>query len=348
MGVIVLLWASLGQAWVQSEGQLQNLRVEKKERVLKVLIHLNRMKTFEKFTLDNPPRLVIDFFQVKEFFCDSNIPVDHWGIKEIRVGKYEPDITRVVFDFTEKQPLYEIKRQGERLVVSFWKEEVPKKSGSKEEKIKKAFPKEEPPLQEKKNLRKEEKKEEVLSKQVPSSGPKFREKRGTTVHLSLQEGFYFMHSAHFQEVYGKGMWFIGGEVGFRFPVIRENHLSFLMGFNHIKGYGEGSYKKSRVQMTPISLSVVYLREMGRFTPYIGVGVDYYNFSEDSPEVYENPLYSKETWGGNVQLGAYISLFPSLSLNLFGRYHEVGFQEGPLDLELGGNEYGLSLSYNFQI
>lgn len=348
MGMILLILTIPGIPEIQDEGQLQKISVQEQEDFLRVLIYLNKLTEYKKFRLDNPPRLVIDFLQVKEYFSDSSIPVQNKGVRAIRVGKYKPDITRVVFDLTESLPSYEIKQIRGEILVSFWFEEEKRDEPIPEEKKIDPVQKEKSPPPKEKGLREEEKKEEIPSRPVQTSSRRFRNRRGTSVYLSLHEGFYFMHSGHFQEVYGKSMLFVGGEVGFRFPVVGENNLSFTMGFTHVKGYGQGGYKKSRLQLTPVSLSVIYLRKMGRFTPYIGAGLDYFNYSENSPEVYADPLYSKETWGGHIKLGAYIKLFPSLSMNIFGRYLEARFQEDPLDLDLGGNEYGLSLSYHFQI
>ena len=71
--------------------------------------------------LSDPPRLVLDFPGMVNALTQSNIPVGHAVLKEIRIGKH-PQKTRIVFEFSgDKIPLSQINKGEDTLIVLFGK-----------------------------------------------------------------------------------------------------------------------------------------------------------------------------------------------------------------------------------
>lgn len=73
---------------------------------------------FNAFKLDNPPRLVIDLWKIRNFYPDTQILVNSQGIKGIRLGQHS-DKLRLVLDAVNRVPNYRFDRQGVNLVITF-------------------------------------------------------------------------------------------------------------------------------------------------------------------------------------------------------------------------------------
>ncbi len=174
------------------------------------------------------------------------------------------------------------------------------------------------------------------------------EEEKMTFSIGAKGGFYFMHASRFQDIYGKSSLFTGVETAFKFPLRKKEYIGVSLGFKFISDKGLISYEKSKLEITPVTLSVLYLRQYRIFFPYVGIGVDYYNYSENSPETFDEPLHSGKTWGFNIQAGTYIYLTSSRSLKLFIKYQSARLKENNRNINLGGNVYGLVLAYHFKI
>lgn len=336
------LLLNLSMAQIQNSGELKKISLKRLENKLEVHIEVDKLLNYKSFPLSNPKRFVIDLFQVKKFSCKSRIEVIDFGIKAIRIGKFQPDVTRVVFDLAESPPSYKIQESSKGLIAVFW---------FGEEKKEKAL--EEIPPEVQKEIPKEEKKPEKrpvpkLPREIIEQEEAAEEEEKMTFSIGPKGGFYFMHASRFQDVYGKSSFFTGIETVFKFPLRKNEYIGVSLGFKYISDKGLSSYEKSKLEITPVSLSALYLREYGIFFPYAGFGVDYYNYSENSPETFDEPLYSGKTWGFNIQAGTYIYLTSSLSLKLFIKYQSAQLEENNRNLNLGGNVYGLALAYHFKI
>lgn len=338
---LLLLNSSIAQ--IKNSGELKKISLKRLENKLEVHIEVDKLLNYKSFPLSNPKRFVIDLFQVKKYSCKSHIEVIDFGIKAIRVGKFQPDITRVVFDLTESPPSYKIQESSKGLIAVFWFGEEKKEKALEETppEIQKEIPKEE-----------EKKPEKILVPKLPreiiEQEETAEEEEKITFSIGAKGGFYFMHSSRFQDIYGKSSLFTGIETVLKFPLRKKEYMCVSLGFKYISDKGLSSYEKSKLEITPVTLSALYLREYGIFFPYAGFGVDYYNYSENSPETFDEPLYSSKTWGFNIQAGAYIYLTSSLSLNLFIKYQSAQLEENNRNLNLGGNVYGLALAYHFEI
>jgi len=338
MTLVFFLNSSMAQ--VRIHGELKRISFARLEDKLEVQMEVAMPFEYKSFVLSDPNRLVIDLFQVRKFSCDPYIEVVELGIKAIRVARFQPDVTRIVFDLAEEPPAYKITETSEGLSAVFWfkEEKVEEKKEIEAEKI---------PTEIKEEVSEEEKK--PVEKAPPEIEKEvITEKEYLTISLGAHAGFHFMHAIHFQDIYGKNSAFTGLEAVFRFPLRKKEYIGMSLGFKFISDNGVSGFEKSDLEITPIAISAFYSRQYGLFFPYIGLGADYYNYSETSPETLSNPIYSKKTWGAHILAGTYVHLTPFLSLKLFFKYQNATLKEDGLDINLGGNTYGLGLAYHFNI
>ncbi len=109
--------------------KITKILVDKGERVIHItLIADGNIGNYNSFKLGNPPRLVIDIWNVEKGYPKNFIQVDHALLKRVRLGKH-PKKTRFVFDSARLQmPQFRIQRAQNRMVVSFGRmEERPPK-----------------------------------------------------------------------------------------------------------------------------------------------------------------------------------------------------------------------------
>jgi len=73
----------------------------------------------DKFSLENPPRLVFDLFGIRYDRASKTMPIDRPQLASIRIGSHE-DKTRVVFEFPQgPRPEVEIKTEPNMLNIAF-------------------------------------------------------------------------------------------------------------------------------------------------------------------------------------------------------------------------------------
>ena len=100
--------------------KITQILVDKGEKVIHItLIADGKIGNYNSFKLENPPRLVIDIWNVEKGYPKNLIQVDHPLLKRVRLGKH-PKKTRFVFDWAQPQiPQFKIQRAENRMVVSF-------------------------------------------------------------------------------------------------------------------------------------------------------------------------------------------------------------------------------------
>ena len=356
----LLILFSLSSTGEPANGTLERISFSRTASQIEFILDVIAPYSYRSFALHNPNRFVVDLMQVTNFSCESYIEVADFGIKGIRVAKNSPTTTRVVFDLAPKTPSYRMEKITTGLKIVFWYDEVvqekvvekPKPAPTKKtpEKPKpkpvekapekaKAKPTEKAPISLK--LRRTEptpEQEEAPEEPV--------EKMDKMFYIGVNAGFYFFHSAHFQDIYGKSSPYSGGELLFAFPIKEKEYMGVSAGFIYVKKNGSDLYSDNRLKITPVSFGALYLRQFGVFSPYISVGLDYFNYSENSPQTYEASLISEKTFGANIHVGTFISLTRSISLRVFGKYHSARLRDNQLDLAIGGNEYGATIFYQF--
>ncbi len=142
--------------------------------------------------------------------------------------------------------------------------------------------------------------------------------------------------------------FTGGEAALIFPLRDSNSLGISLSFLYIEQEGINPEEYIRMRMTPVSLSVSFQKTYEKVTPYIGGGIDYINYSENSPLAYEEQLISRKVLGTNLQIGTYIKSTSFLSFKIYAIFHFARLKENLLNIKMGGVEAGLSLNVFFRI
>ena len=105
------------------ESSLSSMKVDKgADGALAVLFDFSKLPTYNAFYLDNPHRLVIDFYNTRNSLRGGDQEVNQNLLSRIRVNqnRMAPDrLTRVVFDIEKESVNYRVDEKGNRLVVNF-------------------------------------------------------------------------------------------------------------------------------------------------------------------------------------------------------------------------------------
>jgi hypothetical protein len=83
-------------------------------------LRIGAFASYASFELPNPNRVVFDFNQVEQSAGFDRRRINDLGIDTIRVGMFADDIARVVFDFQQEIPAYQIEQTDDGLKVLFW------------------------------------------------------------------------------------------------------------------------------------------------------------------------------------------------------------------------------------
>jgi type IV pilus assembly protein PilQ len=108
---------------------ITNVTVDKGKKAVHVTLFADgKLGDYNSFKLENPPRLVIDVWNVKKEYPKNAVQVDHLLLKRVRLGAH-PKKTRFVFDSARPQvPQFQINKVENRLVVTFGEaEKIPSK-----------------------------------------------------------------------------------------------------------------------------------------------------------------------------------------------------------------------------
>ena len=130
----------LGEVQVEPEVQQQldqnagtsvfmhKLNMEDKDGEVRFRAKLSGGTVSQVFTLEKPLRLVVDVYDAVYEEPASELPIDKYGLKKVRVAQFQlsnpRSITRMVFDLNEPK-FYDFSSDKEGIVVSFFKEQNP-------------------------------------------------------------------------------------------------------------------------------------------------------------------------------------------------------------------------------
>lgn len=86
----------------------QSVQVQRLPASLEVTLEVYGEYGYQHFELRDPSRLVVEFSPIGDIQAGESQEVNAFGVKTIRVGRFKPQIARVVFDLVEGLPSYEI------------------------------------------------------------------------------------------------------------------------------------------------------------------------------------------------------------------------------------------------
>ncbi len=358
---------------LQSQGILEKVSIERLTDRLEITLQLTQKTNFNSFSLTGPNRLVIDLFQTERFSSSPRIEVNAFGVQKIRTAINRPGVIRVVFDLQDQVPHHKIGEEGNSIKIELWYE-LKAEQVEPETVVVKKEEKEE--LEEKKEAEKEAQKIEVVKKEeekkevekleeekveakveepevlpeipVTEEVSELPSSRGWRLGFGLHGGYYIFQSSELKDYFGKGTSFTGGEVGVEFPLGRMNAIGFLGSFKFIRSDGQGDYQgtKAKFSNSPVSFTLLFLREIGKLLPFAGIGLDYNYYRLTYPEGHDADSSSGVVWGGNLQVGTNFLLSRKFRIKIVYHYHFATASEGDFDVVLNGSGVIVSLSFWF--
>ncbi|MGA2587009.1 MAG: AMIN domain-containing protein [Candidatus Aminicenantales bacterium] len=342
MGVVILVLAAFAISSWGAEGKpgqspttVKSIGYLKVDKGLNVTVRVDGEFVSQAMVLSGPNRLVIDIAPAQKIEAQPYYEVNVSGLASIRTGQFQPSIARVIFDFSGPIPAYEIQKTETGFTVKFSLEEKPVA----------------PPVVTRLVPVVKEAKEEAKTEVIENEAKEYPGFYNTSIGIML--GTYQSPSQDFRAIYGQttdmqfGLNLTRTLVyynGLQLDVSLEARKYSKSGFALLDGAKTDI--KTDFSMTPISLSGRLLYQTEYVIPFIGFGTDWYSFDEKSD------LHSTtgSTSGYHFQAGAYI-VFPwldQLRIKLYYKFTKATASANGFDIGLGGNEYGVGLSFAFDL
>lgn len=326
------------QAGSQTGAVVKDIVFVASERALEVVITVMGESVSQPMVLSNPSRLVVDFAPALRIEAKSITEVNAFGMTNIRTGMFQPMIARVIFDFSGEIPAYTLQKTVAGLTVRFTRAEAPAPKPAVQ-------PAQEKPAPPAAKVAKPAVRQEARTETADSAWPTGF--YNTT--FGIFGGSYSSPSADFTDVYGSDTSF---QYGLNLTRTLLNAKSFqvdatfeLRTFSKT-GKSTLSGDEAKFSMTPITIGGRILYQAKYVMPFIGFGADFYNYEETS--ALANTTGSAS--GGHFQAGLYV-IFPKaefLRLKIYYKYTKVTAAADGFDVGLGGPEYGVGLTFGFNI
>ena len=169
----------------------------------------------------------------------------------------------------------------------------------------------------------------------------------TTVGFTVSS--YQIPSDRYQAVYGSGARIIYGlnlsrtiltTGGFQLDLSLEGRTFSKSGVSTL------DQTPAKLTMTPIALAGRFLYETRYVIPFVGFGADWYPYKETS----DLATTSGTATGWHYQVGAYVVIpgLDFLRVKLYYKYTRADATQNGIAVQLGGNEYGIGLSFGFSV
>lgn len=306
----------------EKKSLLKSITYEKTEGQFKVLVAIEGDFYRKATEFIIPEKLILDLWPIEAVSVLPSLVIQEPPLKDITVEKIEPETTRIVFNLGKDITSVQIVKVEAGLEVLF-------KTPEKPAVIKAAIP--EPAV-----------KEIVQKKEKPAY------KRLENTLIGAQGGSYSIRSELFGQVYGKGGPIFGLEL--TRIISSKNKLNFGLSFEgrHYSKTGASTITKeeTKFSMLPLAFSAKFLVNTKLFVPYIGIGLDYYKYKEES-SIHKT---SGSCFGYHVQGGTYFQ-FPrleALKVKLYIKLTKAVATENNTKTDLGGMEFGIGVAYGFNV
>jgi len=310
---------------------------------LEISVRIDGDYLHQASVLSSPNRLVIDIAPAQRVEARPAYEVNASGVTTIRTGQYEPQISRVILDFSGPIPDYDIQKTASGLLIKIGiAAKATEKIAAPAVSLKPG--RENRPAEEVKPARKEEAGAAEGEAEGPTIAPGFY---NTTAGIMI--GTYKNDSGRFDEVYGSG-------TSIQYGINLSRTLLYFRGFQldvsgearTISKTGQSTLSgdEAKFSMIPLSLAGRLLFQTKYVIPFIGVGADWFNYSEKSVLADSSGSAS----GYHFQAGVFI-VIPGrdyLRVKLYYKFTRVTATENEIEVQLGGPEYGIGVSYGFNI
>jgi hypothetical protein len=160
-----------------------------------------------------------------------------------------------------------------------------------------------------------------------------------TLSIEARSSYFSPSDAVFRDVYGYGITW-GGELGF----VLSGRLAGWAGGDYFVQTGKLPYTEdeTKIRIVPLTAGVKYFLALGRWRPYLGAGLAYFQYRET------NSIGTVEKGGLGIigRGGLLVKLGTTFFLDLQGSLSSCRVQ--PLDVEanLGGLSLGLGIGFEF--
>ena len=318
--------------------EITAVRVDKGADQTQVFLDYTQDLQYEVFLLLNPNRLVLDFHNNAKISSTEPVTVGSHGVKALRCGYPTPDVLRIAIDLEDKVPDYKLNKVDTGLSITFTRE-----AGAAEEK------KEEKPIE----IKVKPIPQEPTTQISPSDAEKLKEateilKPDLRPHgLGVTTGYYSFKDENIKSLYGNSTSFFGGEYSLVLP-IPVSYIDACLGFSTYSIDGKTTFFEEdiKLQVMTMSLAIRYLGKFGRFSPYIGPGIDYFIYKETYPADFPIESMNGSDIGFHFQAGTYVHVFDFLSVKLHLKYNMFTSETNDVSIDFGGFEYGLGLIFRF--
>jgi hypothetical protein len=335
--IAVLAIATSLAAQVPASGSavLKSIGYAKTDNGLEVSVRVEGEFVHQVSVLSSPNRLVIDFAPAQRIEARPIYDVNAFGVTTIRTGQFQAQISRLIFDFSGPIPAYDIQKTETGLTV---------KIGLAPKPVEKAaaaavFP---PPVPKTKPVQKEE------AAETAAEGLKYPPGfYNTTAGFTI--GTYRSPDDRFKEVYGT-------QTDVQFGINLSRTLLYLKGFQFDLSFEARLFSKTgkstlsgdeaTFRMIPLTLGGRLLYQTKYVIPFLGGGMDWFNYKEESILASTSGSAS----GYHIQGGVFI-VIPNLDflrVKLYYKFTKVTATENEIDVQLGGPEYGIGLIFGFNV
>lgn len=338
-GLLQPAFVRADQATGQNAAVVKNIGYIRTSGGLEVTVHVDGGFVMQTLVLSGPTRLVVDVAPANKIEAQSFYAVDALGMTSIRTGQFQPQIARVIFDFSGPLPAYTIQKTETGFVVSFTSAPAAAPPTGKKPAVEKPVvrprpqPVATPPSKEK----------EIERPEVPTP------KDFANTSVGFMVGTYSSSSSDFSEIFGSGTKTQYGLNLTRTLVTLKNlqlDASFEIRAFSATGSSTLTESETKFSMTPITIGARLLYQTKFALLFVGAGKDFTSYEEKS-DIFDTQGSAS---GYHYQAGIYIIIpkVEALRVKLYYKFTKVNATENEIDVGLGGNEYGIGLSYGFNI
>jgi len=304
---------------MEEETHLKSINWEKIGGQVRVDVGIEGNFCYKIVDFVTVPSLALDFFPVHTYTVSPHFDPGIRGLEGIDVEEVETETVRITFDLTKDLQGFRIERTdfGATIVFSV-REEV--KPAVVKEKIER---------------------EEVKKEELP-----YPPLKNTRVGVVL--GKYTVSDDQFDMIFGAS----GAIYGFELSRILWNHrnLNFALSFDVRRfarvGSSTVSNEETKFTLVPLTFSGMFLWNTRYIVPFIGAGFEICNYKEEA----RNIEISGSSTGPQFQLGLFFKIpsLESLSIKLYMKRTSVTAIEEDVEIDLGGFEFGVGISFSFDL
>lgn len=299
--------------------ELYDIETERKEERIIVNFKLRGTFEYKSLKLAEGKQILLDIRPAPEIIISQIPEISDPDLDEISLNPIQKEILQITLSFSRKISSFKVEKTESGISTSFIPEAISKAAiPDKEEAVQPAFAP----------------KEKVI---YPSLG-------NTMIEFSW--GKHHVPSKLFTEIYGSSSSMYS--LSFSRVVFKKDNHNFLISLGgryfFVTGAATVTEDPTEFSMIPLSLSANYLINSKYLIPYIGLGLEYIQYKEK----FEMQDTSGSTIGYHLEGGTYLKI-PKAKLLFFKLYFKLSTgvaKENDIEIDLGGMEIGLGLSFSF--